>query len=680
MLPDLWDDAAASRLDELGLLVRRSKLLGADLRITNWGGGNTSAKLEIPDPVTGEPATVLFVKGSGGDLGCIERGGFATLDLARLLRLEARYRGLAHEDEMVELLAHCAFGASPRPASIDTPLHAFLPHRHVDHVHPDAVIALATARRSQELVAEVFAGEVGWLPWQRPGFDLALRLRDLVKSSPELVGVVLAGHGLFSWGPGSRECYRTTLRVIRRAQEWLEAKLAGRPAFGGAARAPAPDRAERLLRLLPRLRGLVSQPERKVAHVDDSPEVLEFACARGLRELAAAGTSCPDHFLRTKVCPLVVAADEDLEAALARYRADYTAYYERCRRASSPPLRDPSPVVCVIPGAGLAAFGRDKTGARVAAEFFASAIRVMRGASGVDEYQGIPEQEAFDVEYWALEEAKLRRAPPPKPLAGRVALVTGGGGAIGRACAERLLADGACAVLVDLDADALAKAQGELAARFGSDAARTCSADVTDEASVAAAFACAVREYGGLDVLVACAGVAGAAPVEETSLALWRKVFDVLATGYFLAAREAFRVMKAQGLGGSMVFVASKNALVASPGAAAYGAAKAAELQLARSLALEGAPLGIRVNSVNPDAVLRGSRIWSSGWREERARAHGIAPEALEEHYRERSLLKRSVLPEDVAEAVCFFVSDASSKSTGNLLNVDAGHAAAFPR
>lgn len=675
MLPDPWDDSATSRLDEVDLLVHRSRLLGSDLRITNWGGGNTSAKLEMPDPVTGKAVTVLFVKGSGGDLGSIHRSGFATLELAKCLALEARYRGRAHEDEMVELLPHCAFGASPRPASIDTPLHAYLPFAHVDHVHPDAVIALATTRRSRELVREVFAGELGWLPWQRPGFDLALRLRDLVDASPGLAGVVLAGHGLFTWGPSSRECYHTTLRVIRRAQEWLDERTAGRPAFGGVAvKERSAIGADRLLEL----RGRLSEPERKVAHFDHSPEVLEFVCARRLRELAAAGTSCPDHFLRTKVRPLVL--EGDVETALASYRSEYAAYYERCRGSESPPMRDPSPVVCLIPGVGLVAFAREKGAARIAAEFFASAIRVMRGASGVDDYAGIPEQEAFDVEYWSLEEAKLRRAPPPKPLAGRVALVTGGGGAIGRACAARLLADGACAVLVDLDADSLAEAREELASRFGADAVRTACADVTDEASVAAAFGTAVREYGGLDVLVACAGLAASAPIQETSLGLWQKTLDVLATGYFLAAREAFRTLRAQGLGGSIVFVASKNALVASPGAAAYGAAKAAELQLARSLALEGAPFGIRVNSVNPDAVLRGSKIWSGAWREERARAHGIAPDALEEHYRERSLLGRSVLPEDVAEAVCFFASDASSKSTGNLLNVDAGNAAAFPR
>ena len=680
-----WDEARAARMDEQQRLVYRSNLLGSDLRITNFGGGNTSAKLVIEDPRSGDLVRVLYVKGSGGDLRSIALDGFAALEMELLLALEKRYRGRAHEDEIAALLDHCIFARNPRPPSIDTALHAFVPDTHVDHVHPDAVIALATCANSEALVREVFAGQVGWLAWQRPGFDLALRVRDLLAASPKLRGIVLAGHGLLSWGKTAEACYANTLALVGSAEAWLAPRVSETRAFGAVRVEPlAPaERMAAAARLLPVLRGKLSTHRRVVAHFDDSPDVLAFTSGERLEELARLGSSCPDHFLRTKVRPLVLegeADDDAFDVALTRYRVEYEAYYARCKRPDSPPLRDPDPVIVLVPKLGMLAFAADAASARIAAEFYRSAIAVMRGAASVDSYVGLPEQEAFDIEYWALEEAKLRRLPAPAPLAGRVAYVTGGAGGIGRATAARLLADGAHVVLADIDARALESARADLEARFGRDRVRDVRMDVTDEASVAASLMDAVLAFGGLDIVVSNAGLAVSAEITETTLAVWQKTLDVLTTGYFLVSREAFRVLEAQGLGGSIVFVASKNALVATPGAVAYNTAKAAELHLARCLALEGAAHGIRVNTVNPDAVLQGSRIWAGAWREERARAYGVPVEEIEAFYRERSLLKRDVTPQDVAEAIVFFASDRSRVSTGNVLNVDAGNAAAFTR
>lgn len=691
-LPDLWDEAHAQGLDEPGLLLYRSNLLGSDKRITNYGGGNTSAKVASRDPLTGETVEVLWVKGSGGDLGSIKMDGFSTLYMDKLHALKGLYRGLAYEDEMVGYLPHCTFNLNPRAASIDTPLHAYVPRKHVDHMHPDAVIAIAASANSQALTAEIFGGEIGWLPWQRPGYELGLALEKVAVDNPHLVGVVLGGHGLFTWADTAIDCYRTTLRIIQRAADWLDEKLAGKPAFGGAVmQAAAPDvRRAVAAKLMPAIRGLIGKDEAKLGHFDDSPAVLEFTTSARLRELAALGTSCPDHFLRTKIRPLVIDFDpatSDLDAvlaalpqAIADYRADYAAYYDRCKHPNSPALRDPNAVVFLVPGVGMITFARDKATARIAGEFYINAINVMRGASGVDTYVGLSEQEAFNIEYWLLEEAKLQRMPKPKALAGRIAVITGGGGGIGRATAERLLREGACVVLADLDAEVVEEARADLAKRFGSDQVRAVVMNVTDEAAVDAGTAATLVEFGGLDILVSNAGIASSAPIEDTSLDLWNKNIAVLATGYFLVSRAAFRVFKGQGLGGSVVFIGSKNGLAASPNASAYCTAKAAELHLARCLALEGAPLGIRVNTVNPDAVIRGSRIWTGKWKQERAAAYKISDEELEEHYRQRSMLKRNVLPEDIAEAVYFLAGDASAKSTGNIINVDAGNAAAFTR
>jgi rhamnulose-1-phosphate aldolase/alcohol dehydrogenase len=690
-LADLWDDAKAARMSEPELLAYRSNLLGSDLRITNFGGGNTSAKVKQKDPLTGQELPVLWVKGSGGDLGSMKLDGFSTLYLDKLESLRGLYRGREHEDEMVGYLPHCTFGLNPRAASIDTPLHAFIPKAHVDHMHPDAVIAIAASRDSEALTREVFGGEIGWLPWQRPGFDLGLKLGALVREQPALAGIVLAGHGLFTWGDTSKQCYATTLRIIQKAADHLAAKGKQEP-FGKAVAQPldAPGKAAFLSELVPALRGKLSKGVRKLMHFTDAPEVMEFVAAARAEELSAVGTSCPDHFLRTKIWPLYLPFDSRKEKAsdvglrldglLEGYRARYQAYYERCKHASSPAMRDPYPVIVLVPGVGLLSFAKDKATARIASEFYVNAINVMRGAESVSAYVPIPEQEAFDIEYWLLEEAKLQRMPKPKSLEGRIALVTGGAGGIGAAVARRLLAEGASVLITDIDPQALEEARKALAAEAGRDRVRALRCDVTDEASVRESYACALRELGGLDILVSNAGIASAAPIEDTPLELWNRNLGILATGYFLVGREAFALMKRQGIGGSIVFIGSKNALAASAGASAYSAAKAASLHLARCLALEGAEIGIRANVVNPDAVIRGSRIWGGSWRQERAVANRIADEEIEDFYRKRSLMKRSVLPEDVAEAVYFFASELSAKSTGNILNVDAGNATAFTR
>lgn len=682
-----WSDAEAATRSAPGLLLYRSNLLGGDLTVTNFGGGNTSAKLDGADPLNGAAIKVLWVKGSGGDLGSMKLDGFSTLYLDKLLSLEKLYRGVEHEDEMVSLLPHCTFNLNPRAASIDTPLHGYLPFAHVDHVHPDAIIALAAAAGGEEATREIWGGAVGWLPWKRPGFDLGLRLRDYVEVNPGLRGVMLAGHGIICWADTSKACYDNTISLIADAARYLNKRLTERAAFGGAVVATLePDaRRQAAARVMPKLRGLMVGVRTKVGHFSDDPEALEFVGSRDFERLAAIGTSCPDHFLRTKIAPLTLdpARLDDsayLAERLAGYRAGYEAYYSRCARKSDPAMRDANPVVVLIPGVGRLTFAADKTTARLAGEFYGNAINVMRGAEAIGGYIGLDEQEAFNIEYWALEEAKLQRMPKPKALVGKVALITGGGGGIGAATAKRLAADGACVMLTDRDPETLERARAELTATFGGDVIRAQACDVTDENQVQAAFdACAI-EFGCLDILVANAGLASSAPIEETTVALWRKNYDVLVEGYFLTSRSAFKLMRASG-GGSIVFIGSKNALAATPNASAYASAKAAAVHLARCLALEGAGDGIRVNVVNPDAVIRGSKIWDGDWRRERAGAYGVDPgEELEEFYRKRSMLKKNVLPEDIAEAVYYFASDASSKSTANIINVDAGNAQAFTR
>ncbi|HET9863224.1 MAG TPA: bifunctional rhamnulose-1-phosphate aldolase/short-chain dehydrogenase, partial [Steroidobacteraceae bacterium] len=704
-----WDESHAAGLSPAELLLYRSNLLGSDQRITNFGGGNTSAKITEKDPLTGEPVEVLWVKGSGGDLGTMKLDGFATLYMSKFRGLEKFYRpkesGPKDSDAapdndavMVPLYAHCAFNMNPRAASIDTPLHGLIDRAHVDHMHPDALIAIAASADSKQLTEEIFGGEIGWLPWIRPGYELGLALRELTRKNPKLRGAVLEAHGLFTWADSSKACYENTLDVINRATQWLAEHSRGKRPFGALVAPPltTEQRREIAAGIMPAIRGIVSSaaagatPTYKVGHFDDSDVVLDFVGGEQLAALAALGTSCPDHFLRTKIWPLVLPFDpardqlEDLAArvkpAIEAYRERYAAYYERCKRPDSPKMRDANPVVYLVPGVGMITFAANKATARIAGEFYVNAINVMRGAASVSTYRGLPEQEAFDIEYWLLEEAKLQRMPKPKALAGRVALITGGAGGIGLATARRLMDDGACVVLCDIDREALAEAHEELSGKYGADVVASSWVDVTREDAVLTGFRDSAWKFGGVDICISNAGIASASPVDQTSLATWQKNMDILATGYFLVARQAFQLFKVQGVGGSIVFIGSKNALAASPGAAAYCTAKAAELHLARCLALEGAPLGIRVNVVNPDAVLRGSRIWQGEWAQQRAAQYKKSVDELEDVYRERSLLKRSVFPEDVAEAVAFFAGERSAKSTGNIINVDAGNAQAFTR
>ena len=691
-LANLWDDAKAAAMSEPERLVYRSNLLGSDKRVTNYGGGNTSSKIMQQDPLTGETVEVLWVKGSGGDNASIKLDGFATLYMDKLRALKGLYRGVDFEDEMVGYLPHATFNLNPRAASIDTPLHAYVNRPYVDHMHPDAIIAIAASQNSKELTRQIFGDTIGWLPWKKPGFELGLWLEKFCLENPDAKGVILESHGLFTWGDTPKECYETTIAIINQAMDWFERQTEGKTIFGGPAVTALPVEERRAIaaRLMPRIRGFISEDSHKLGHFDDSPAVLEFVNSNDLRPLAALGTSCPDHFLRTKIRPLVIdfdPANPDVDAVIAgladqiaAYRDDYQAYYDRCRHDNSPPVRDPNAVVYLMPGVGMFTFAKDKATARISGEFYVNAINVMRGASTVSTYVGLPEQEAFDIEYWLLEEAKLQRMPKPKSLAGRIALVTGGAGGIGKATAARLLREGACVVLADIDQTALDGAHEELGSVFGKDFVRPVNINVTREDQVSAGFAHAVVEFGGLDILVSNAGLASSAPIEETTLELWNKNMDILSTGYFLVSREAFRLFRAQKIGGNVVFVASKNGLAASPNASAYCTAKAAEIHLARCLALEGAEAQIRVNVVNPDAVLRGSKIWAGEWLEQRASTYKTDKEGLEDMYRQRSMLKRSVFPEDIAEAIYFFASEASAKSTGNILNVDAGNAQSFTR
>ncbi|MGJ8605403.1 MAG: bifunctional rhamnulose-1-phosphate aldolase/short-chain dehydrogenase [Marivita sp.] len=692
LLDNRWVDQDADGMSESELLLYRSNILGSDKRVTNYGGGNTSAKLMETDPLSGEQVEVLWVKGSGGDIGSITMDGFATLYMDKLHALKSLYRGVEYEDEMVGYLPHCTFKLNPRAASIDTPLHAYVPRKHVDHVHADAIIAIAASKNSKDLTQKIFGARIGWLPWKKPGYELGLWLEAFCRDNPDADGVVLESHGLFTWGDTAKECYDQTIDVINVATTWLAEQSANIAAFGGALHESLPPQARREIaaRLMPAIRGFVSGNHHMVGHFNDSDPVLTFVNAKNMAPLAALGTSCPDHFLRTKIRPLVLPFDpaqgniEEVIAGLPEqvetYRTEYAAYYDRCKHEDSPALRDPNAVVYLVPGVGMITFAKDKATARISGEFYVNAINVMRGASAVSEYQGLPEQEAFDIEYWLLEEAKLQRMPKPKSLAGRVALVTGGAGGIGTATAERYLTEGACVVLADIDQAALIATQATLAKRYSKDVVRSVQMDVTQETAVIEAFADASVEFGGIDILVSNAGIASSAPVEETSLDLWNKNMDILSTGYFLVSREAFRLMRVQDMGGSVIFVASKNGLAASPNATAYCTAKASEIHLARCLALEGAEAGIRVNVVNPDAVLRGSKIWEGDWLEQRAGTYGTDKDGLEEMYRQRSLLKRSVFPEDIAEACYFFAADTSSKSTGNIINVDAGNVQAFTR
>jgi rhamnulose-1-phosphate aldolase/alcohol dehydrogenase len=676
-------------------LIARSNRLGSDPRNTNYAGGNTSAKGIATDPVANELTELLWVKGSGGDLGTLTAAGLAVLRLDRLRALTGVYPGVEREDEMVAASGYCLWGTDGAAPSIDTAMHALVNAAHVDHLHPDAGIAFAAAADGEALTRDCFGDRVAWVPWRRPGFQLGLDIAAIHREHPGAIGVILGGHGITAWGESSEECEAHSLEIIATARKYLDEK--GQPSpFGDIVfdtLSPAARR-ERAASLAPLLRGLASTDRRQVGHFTDADPVLGFLARAKHPALAALGTSCPDHFLRTKVRPLVLdlAPDVPLEVAADRlrelhaaYRADYRAYYQRYADAASPPMRGADPAIVLVPGVGMFSFGADKQTARVAGEFYLNAINVMRGAESVSAYAPIPEREKFRIEYWALEEAKLRRRPAPKPLAGRVALVTGGGSGIGRATARRLAAEGACVVVADRDASSAVAVATEVGSAPGStavpaDVAVPVTADLTSEADVAGAFAAAALAFGGVDLVVNNAGLSISKPLLETSVADWDLQHDVMARGSFLVSRAAAAVLTAQGMGGDIVYICSKNAIVAGPSNVAYGAAKADQAHQVRLLAAELGGIGVRVNGINPDGVVRGSGIFAGGWGASRAAVYGVPEEELGAFYAQRTLLKREVLPEHVAAAVFVLCAGDLSLTTGLLVPVDAGVPAAFLR
>jgi rhamnulose-1-phosphate aldolase/alcohol dehydrogenase len=670
-------------------LIERSHRLGSDPRNTNYAGGNASAKGRQTDPVTGESVELLWVKGSGGDLGTLTASGLAVLRLDRLRALRKTYPGVEREDEMVGAFDFCLHGKGGAAPSIDTAMHALVAAPHVDHLHPDAGIALAAAADGEARTRECFGDRVAWVPWRRPGFQLGLDVAAIAAASPHVIGCVLGGHGITAWGATSEECEERSLEIIRTAEAFIS--RVGKPdPFGAPADGygPLPDaeRRARAAALAPVIRGLASTDGRQVGHFTDADVVLDFLARTEHQRLAALGTSCPDHFLRTKVRPLVLdqPASAPLGDAIARlrelhaaYREDYCAYYDRYAEPDSPPRRGADPAIVLVPGVGMFSFGKDKQTARVASEFYINAINVMRGAEALSAYQPIDESEKFKIEYWALEEAKLARRPAPKPLATRVALVTGGGSGIGRATAHRLAAEGACVVVADRDAETAAQVAKEIGA---ADAAVPVQVDVTAEAEVVAAMKAAVLAFGGVDLVVNNAGLSVSKALTETTADDWDRQHDVMARGSFLVSREAVKVMRAQQLGGDIVYICSKNSLFAGPNNVAYGAAKADQAHQVRLLAAELGGDGIRVNGINPDGVVQGSGIFAGGWGAERAAVYGVPESELGEYYAQRTLLKKEVLPEHVAAAVFALCAGDLAQTTGLHIPVDSGVAAAFLR
>ncbi|MFK0018585.1 bifunctional aldolase/short-chain dehydrogenase [Streptomyces sp. NPDC090798] len=674
---------------EAAALLARSHRLGADPRNTNYAGGNASAKGTDTDPVTGGDVELMWVKGSGGDLGTLTESGLAVLRLDRLRAMTEVYPGVEREDEMVAAFDYCLHGKGGAAPSIDTAMHGLVDAAHVDHLHPDSGIALACAADGEKLTAECFGDSVVWVPWRRPGFQLGLDIAAVKEANPRAIGCVLGGHGITAWGETAQECERNSLHIIRTAEAFLVERGKAEP-FGpvveGYAALDASLRRERAAALAPYVRALASQDKPQVGHFTDSDVVLDFLASAEHPRLAALGTSCPDHFLRTKVRPLVLDLPPtvELDAAIARlkelhgeYREEYAAYYQRHADADSPAMRGADPAIVLIPGVGMFSFGKDKQTARVAGEFYVNAINVMRGAEAVSAYAPIEESEKFRIEYWALEEAKLRRMPKPKPLATRVALVTGAGSGIGRAIAERLVAEGACVVIADLNAENAAEVASSLG---GPDKAVAVTVDVTSEEQIAEAFKAAVLAFGGVDLVVNNAGISISKPLLETTAKDWDLQHDIMARGSFLVSREAARVMITQGLGGDVVYIASKNSVFAGPNNIAYSATKADQAHQVRLLAAELGEHGIRVNGVNPDGVVRGSGIFAGGWGAQRAATYGIEEEKLGEFYAQRTILKREVLPEHVANAVFALTGGDLTHTTGLHVPVDAGVAAAFLR
>ena len=670
-------------------LIARSNELGSDPRNTNYAGGNTSAKGTDTDPVTGGEVELLWVKGSGGDLGTLTEQGLATLRLDRVRALKDVYPGVEREDEMVAAFDYCLHGKGGAAPSIDTAMHALVDAPHVDHLHPDSGIALATAADGERLTRECFGDAVVWVPWRRPGFQLGLDIAEIKAQNPGTIGCVLGGHGITAWGETSQEARDNSLRIIREATEFIEARGDAEP-FGAhdpsRAALPETERRAKASALFPVIRGLASTDAAMVGHWTDTPAVHEFLASQKLEPLAALGTSCPDHFLRTKVRPLVLdlPADASIEESVARlkelheaYRAEYTAYYERHADADSPAMRGADPAIVLVPGVGMFSFGADKQTARVAGEFYVNAINVMRGAEAISTYAPIDESEKFRIEYWALEEAKLQRRPKPEPLATRIALVTGGGSGIGKATAERLVAEGACVVIADLNLEGARATAEELG---GPDQAVALEADVSDEDAVVAAVAEAVLAFGGLDLIVNNAGLSLSKPLLETTARDWDLQHDVMARGSFLVSRETARVMIDQAMGGDIIYISSKNSVFAGPNNIAYSATKADQAHQVRLLAAELGGHQIRVNGINPDGVVRGSGIFAGGWGASRAKVYGVEEEDLGEFYAQRTLLKREVLPATVASAVFALTAGDLTHTTGLHVPVDAGVAAAFLR
>lgn len=688
----LWDDAKANALqdDQVALFLYRSNILGADLRITNYGGGNTSCKTIEKDPLTNEDVEVMWVKGSGGDIGTLTRAGIAGLYTDRLRDLKNVYKGLEDEDRMVGLFNHCIYDLNSKAPSIDTPLHGLLPFAHIDHLHPDALIAVAAAKDSEKVTKEIWGDTMGWVPWQKPGFDLGLQLEKCLADNPGIRGIVLGSHGLFTWGDTSYESYINSLEVIEMASEYIEKKMKEKGSvFGGqkVESLPQADRLEKASQIMPLLRGLCSSENRMIGHFSDTDVVMEYINSNDLERLAPMGTSCPDHFLRTKIQPLVLNLDktEDLsnadavlkklEPAFAAYRQEYVDYYNTCKKENSPAIRDANPVIIIYPGVGMFSFAKNKQTTRVASEFYINAINVMRGAEAITAYTSLPRQEAFDIEYWLLEEAKLQRMPKEQALSRKVALVTGAGGGIGKAIADKLAEEGANIVLTDINEDSLKEAH----ATYKRDISTYAICDVTNTDSIASAYKKAVLEFGGVDIIVHSAGLAISKSLEDTTDKDWNILQNILVKGQFDLAKQATAIMRKQGLGGDFIAIASKNGLVAGPNNVAYGTAKASQQHMVRLLAAELGKDKIKVNTVNPDGVIVGSKIWEGAWAEGRAKANGITVEELPAFYAKRNLLNEIITPADIANGV-FSLVGVLDKSTGNIINVDGGMANAFVR
>ena len=693
----LWDDAKAAELagDEVGLLIYRSNLLGADLRLTNYGGGNTSCKASAKDPITGQETEVMWIKGSGGDIGTLKRSGLAALYVERLRSLKNVYRGMDHEDEMVDLFNHCIYDLSSKAPSIDTPLHGFLPFKHIDHLHPDAAIAIAAAKDGKKITQELFDGTIGWVEWQKPGFDLGLQLKQCLDENPGIRGIMLGSHGLFTWGDTAYESYMNTLEVIERCAQYLEESYGKKgPVFGGQKiqSLDQENRKKQAAAIAPILRGFCSSERHMIGHFTDDPRVLEFINSNDLDRLAPLGTSCPDHFLRTKISPLVLdlspdadltdvaALKEKLTPVFEAYRKMYGEYYATCKHENSPAIRDSNPVIILYPGVGMFSFSKDKQTTRVASEFYTNAINVMKGAEAISEYTSLPRQEAFNIEYWLLEEAKLQRMPKPKALSGKIALITGSAGGIGKAIAKKFVEEGAVVILNDMNTERLASAGEEFKQLYGKDSYATATLDVTNSSQIKEAMDIAALAFGGVDIVVNNAGLSISKSIGDHTEKDWDLLYDVLVKGQFFTTQAAVATMQKQGTGGDVINIVSKNALVSGPNNAGYGSAKAAQLHLSRLNAAELGADKIRVNVVNPDAVISDSNIWAGGWAEGRAKAYGVTVAELPAYYAKRTLLNEIILPDDIANACFAFAGGLLNKSTGNVLNVDGGVAMGFVR